>query len=374
MQKFVTLFAECEDVHLKKDVGMIPYVLGKHFQYDSSIACFGKAEDYPSLQKELSGLKHIELTKKFGSQQLGVLSFLWKNAAQIGVLNVYHMNLKKGLFWGWFYKLRNKKGCVYLKLDMGEEGIGLLQTDSNIKKSIKNRFLNSIDYVSAESHYIISKLENLWHRKVEYVPNGFYDFENQKENITVEKEKIILTVGRLGTKPKATEILLEAFANSEYAKKEYKLRLVGPIEKEFESYIEEYFKRYPELKNVVEFTGPINDPVQLKHEYEKAAIFCLPSRWESFGIVLVEALCNGCFICVSDGVAPCKDVTCDEKYGKIFAKDDAKALATCLDEIEQEKVFEKMTPEFCSELSEFGEREFSWIAICKKLNSWFKMK
>ena len=39
-KRFLTLFPELENVHLMKDVGMIPYIMHKEFGYDSYIASY----------------------------------------------------------------------------------------------------------------------------------------------------------------------------------------------------------------------------------------------------------------------------------------------------------------------------------------------
>ena len=36
---YVTIFPECEKVHLKKDVGMLPYSMGKYVGYNFQIIC-----------------------------------------------------------------------------------------------------------------------------------------------------------------------------------------------------------------------------------------------------------------------------------------------------------------------------------------------
>ena len=61
----------------------------------------------------------------------------------------------------------------------------------------------------------------------------------------VKKENIILTVGNLGTYPKATDNLLKAFAGIAEGN-DYKLVLVGSIADEFKPFIASYMKKHPE--------------------------------------------------------------------------------------------------------------------------------
>ena len=50
---------------------------------------------------------------------------------------------------------------------------------------------------------------------------------------------------------------------------------------------------------------------ELEELYRKAAVFALPSRWESFGIVLAEALFEGCYLVGSDCIPPLNDLIGD---------------------------------------------------------------
>ena len=55
--RFVTLFLKTENVHLLKDVGMIPYHLYKDHDLDCSVACYKNSEEYTYADNEVKGLK-----------------------------------------------------------------------------------------------------------------------------------------------------------------------------------------------------------------------------------------------------------------------------------------------------------------------------
>lgn len=88
---------------------------------------------------------------------------------------------------------------------------------------------------------------------------------------------------------KANGVLLEAFAVCAERLKEWKVRLVGDIEPEFETYIKEYFDRFPDLWDRIIFTGKIQDKQLLDKEYRKVKIFALASVSKGFPIVFIEA-------------------------------------------------------------------------------------
>ena len=120
---FYTIFPPAENVHLLKDVGMIPYVLYKEYGYNSVFACF-KNGDYPALDDEVKGLKmdFIETDKnyKFGKPSLSVVKYIYKKAKYIDVLNLYHYSAESFLY-GFVYKMRNPAGILYFKLDLNKK-------------------------------------------------------------------------------------------------------------------------------------------------------------------------------------------------------------------------------------------------------------
>src|SRR6476620_5530988 len=78
MKKFLTLFPYTENVHLIKDVGMIPYVLHKEYGYESTIASFQNGE-YPYLEDDVKGLKQTFIKKIFKKDKFNVYWFILTN-------------------------------------------------------------------------------------------------------------------------------------------------------------------------------------------------------------------------------------------------------------------------------------------------------
>jgi len=98
---------------------------------------------------------------------------------------------------------------------------------------------------------------------------------------------IVLFVGRLHER-KGVDLLLSVF--KEVLKEEEAiLRIVGSGEKEKELIVQA--ERLGILKNV-EFLGYLPDS-KMQKQYSEASIFVSPSRYEGFGIVLLEALASG---------------------------------------------------------------------------------
>lgn len=357
--KFVTMFPLARNIELIKDVGMIPFIMHKEYGFDSIVVCYNNSE-YKYLEHEVKGLK-VEFIKKLtGNSIVDGIMYLIKNAKKIDVLNTYHLKFESMLFF-LVYKILNSKGKFYLKLDCGIASPSFKR--KGLKNSIRNKckiaFLKKCDLISIETtkgyeQYKSFKLP----LKLEYVPNGCYYVSNK----LCSKENIICSVGRIGTYQKATDILMEAFKIASPSISNWKLNIIGPIEDEFKKYINNYFIQNPQLKTNVTFLGEL-DKEHIFKEYQKSKIFCLTSRFESFGLVLTEALSQGCFIIMSN-VDSAKDITNDNSIGKVFNIDDTQELANLLVKYCNDNEYLN-SMELVSR--KHYEKNFNWINICKKI-------
>ena len=80
---------------------------------------------------------------------------------------------------------------------------------------------------------------NKFKNKVKYLPNGFFSDLADVDLSKIKKEKIILTVGRIGTYPKNTELLIESLIELENDLKDWKVYLVGPMTEDFKNMVEQ---------------------------------------------------------------------------------------------------------------------------------------
>lgn len=358
---FITLFPGARNIELTKDVGMIPFILYKHYGYTASVACYQNG-DYPYLDNEVKGLQ-LKIIKKYtGNEIIDSIIFLLKHAKQIDVLNLYHLS-KKSCIFILFYKILNLKGKVYLKLDADYR---IKDISYKVVKRIFFRILIKVcNFVSIESTKLQEYLKS-YKIFVRYIPNGFYDYDKKSFIDWNCKYKIISTVGRIGTTQKANEVLLEAFKLAYRSIPGWQLMLIGPIEKDFDSYKEKFFMNNPELKDKILFTGPIYDKAALTEMYKKTSVFVLTSRWEGFPLVFPEALKNGCYI-VSTNLDPAYDITNNETYGKLFNIDDMNALANILIDVCNN---ESLLKENIKKAQEFAYARFYWPTICENIHNY----
>ena len=103
-----------------------------------------------------------------------------------------------------------------------------------------------------------------------------------------------LAVGRFSHQHKGFDLLIEAFQIFAQQNTDWKLDIVGEgvEEKLYRSLIQKYH-----LENRV-FIHPFTNNIQ--EYYSKAQVYVLSSRWEGFGLVLVEAMAHGLPIVSSD--------------------------------------------------------------------------
>lgn len=364
--KFVTLNPRTKNTDLIKDVGMIPYCLHYIFGVDATVVSYKNEKAYPYLNNEVKGLK-AEFIKKIFGRHIDGMIYVLKNAKNIDVLNLYHLNAAT-LLAEIAYKLKNRNGKIYLKLDISKEGLRTLLL-KDPRGFVKRLDIMFADIVSCETRKIYKVLRDRFGDKILYiangcmVPKGFEISDNNTDN-NINSENTILTVSNFGTREKASDILLKAFIDS--AKKhDYNLKVIGTVEEAFKPYIKKLIDENPDMENRIQFLGNITDRKALFNEYKKAKIFVLPSRQESFGIVLVEAACEGCYLISTKAVAAGYDVSDNGRYGDIVKTDDIESLSNAFLKICTDKNFD-FNKHAC-EIATYASLEFCWGKIVTRL-------
>lgn len=359
-KRYVTLFPECEPVHLKKDVGMLPYSLGKYEGYESGIVCY-RNENFTEEQIRKFNIKFVD--KKSGDIK-DFSRYLLKNGKNIDCLNIYHLTSQRNVYWIMAYKFINPRGKIHMKLDADYRMVEMANMEpSSLKGKIRVWLLkNKVDLYTVENRMMKDILEPKWKIKMELLPNGIFREEEIKSLDQSEKENVFLTVGRLGNEQKATEDILDAYKRNHY--NNWKLWLVGPMEKKFEEYLEKYFLENPELKDKITVYGNIDDEEKLTNIYRKASVFILPSKWESFGLVLLEALECGNYLIVSDKVPSADDIGRNGEYVTIVPYHDIDLLSKAM----LEATLKTVSNKDLNERKKWIEENYTWKVIVEKLN------
>jgi len=367
-QNYVLIYPGLWNIHLIKDVGMIPFTMAKSFNYNACILTYDN-DNYKYLQDHLKdeNFSLNFLKKRYKNQRYDVIRYLIRKSRDIDVLQFFHLNDFMNIFYySVIYKLLNKNGKIYVKLDADDMITSILIGKRGIGKIILNFLIKYlIDCCSVETCKNYKRLINSglnFSDKLIYLPNGLDTYLTTRKFQLTKKKNYILTVGRLGYEQKATEILLEAFSKIKDLK-DWKLILIGGVEESFQNYLNTFFEKNPDLHEKVIFKGYVSDRDEICKYYSKSKVFCFTSRWESFGIALIEAAFFGNYI-VSTDVGGANDILDITGYGELVKMDDPNFLGDRLQELilnwhEYEKDPQK--------LMNLTKKEFKWSNLCKKL-------
>jgi glycosyltransferase involved in cell wall biosynthesis len=363
MKTFVTFIAHGDNAELRKDTGQVPYQMHRLLGYEATLVTYfygkmGRAggiidnppsneiaidDCYPHLKTETPDLKIHFLENKGRGRfyEKAFVKYLLKNAKKIDVLNLFHIG-SETIFYCLLFKILNPKGKVWLKLDID---VDFLKSQSKIIKIGANipifgqyiepvflkLFFKAVNVISAEHQAGFDYFINRYNpplKKMALIPNGV-DAKRimslvERINTFEEKENIILTVGRIGNPQKNSELLMKVA--SEIDLKDWKVYFVGPIENGFQITIDKYFDTFPHLREKVFFIGSVNDPKRLYDIYNKAKIFCLPSLWESFGLVVIESMFLGCFPIISYSISAYSTLSNNGSIGSSFNPNESSEL------------------------------------------------
>ena len=185
--------------------------------------------------------------------------------------------------------------------------------------------------------------------RVVVVPNGIGEAFLAAEPLPAPRPPHLLYVGRFDPY-KNVPLLIEAFARLRKDVPDARLTIIGPPD-----------ARYPEAREraralgvepALTWSGYQETPA-LVEAYRRAAVFVLPSRYEGFGLPVLEAMACGTPVVCSD-IPALAEVAGDAAVR--VPPDDAAALAAALRRVLVE-------PALAARLVEAGRRrarEFSW--------------
>jgi glycosyltransferase involved in cell wall biosynthesis len=154
------------------------------------------------------------------------------------------------------------------------------------------------------------------------------------------KKNTIIAVGRLDAGYcKGFDVLIRALGLCK--KSDWKLQIIGSGSP---SSTEKYKSLAKECGVIdqTEFLGFLDNPVQA---YRDAAIFVLSSRYEGFGMVLIEAMSQGCACIACDYKGRQKEIINDDKYGLLCSPDDPEDLAKCINLMIEDEAYRKEVQE-----------------------------
>lgn len=337
--RWVTYFPEIHNVHLTKDVGLLPYHMGLLPGVEATLVGRFSETEYPALETEVRGLHTVHLEFKGNAAFLdrAFTDYLKENAPQIDVLQLYHLS-RHTLIYGLYYKRFNPNGKLYLKLDGYNDHFrsrkryarGVVK--NALLKATERRFMRAVDLVSIENTEgvkIVSDTYPVLGEKLFYLPNGANDFYIDRcTEPSMAKEKLMMSAGRAGSPEKNYELLIAALPFLRLG--DWKIEVAGPRTPEFEEKWREAREKFPEEAAKIAFLGNITDRKLLYEKYARSSVFFLPSRFESFGISYAEALYTGNVLVGHKGMYAYDDLSAKGDFGTYYTDNDPAGFAEAL--------------------------------------------
>lgn len=142
--------------------------------------------------------------------------------------------------------------------------------------------------------------------------------------------KTIICVARLLPEKKGQDILIDALAILSKHGEHYRCLFVGAEPSDHPEYRQQLIDRAAGYGlEHVEFLGNRNDIPQLLAQSD---IFVLPSRYEGFGIAIIEAMMSKIPVIASAVDGP-KEIIGNNRYGCLFTTGDSKQLAAVMHQV-----------------------------------------
>lgn len=189
----------------------------------------------------------------------------------------------------------------------------------------KNKIYDKVTVLTqADKDFIGERLKN-----VVVLPNPLA-FEPTDVSMLKSKEKIILAAGRLNAwHTKGFDNLIKAWGLIHTKYPDWKLKIIGSGKEKDYKYLNNLAKQNV-VENAMELAGFIDDPIPY---YQEASLFVLSSRYEGFGMVLIEAMSQGCACVACDYKGRQSEIITDENEGLVCPPDNYKELAKAIDRV-----------------------------------------
>ena len=336
-----------QEMFLSKDIFLVPYYIAK---------CLGGTLDYiycknlgntiiPSAYRN-ANIRQSTIADEFRT----MLKYIVADARHIDVLFIWGSSLKH-MFIVRMFKILNPKGKIIIFGDMEPPQARILnQTDFLCPKGIKgivkryftNFFMNNVTYIVAntEAYNEMKKLceRKKWRGLLHFYPclddEKFMEYGIKRKSWE-EKENIMVCVGRIGCYQKNTEMLLEALEQVDL--KDWTIYMIGPItssfdlndSNNFQNRIDDFFRRNPQYKEKLFFTGMIYDQKEVFEYYNRAKVLLSTSRHEGFANVYSQAAAMGCYI-ISTDVGGADVASNNWKFGMRVNQEDNNGLSNVL--------------------------------------------
>ena len=238
-----------------------------------------------------------------------------------------------------------------------------MSRSTKFDKFLKNKIYDKVTVLTqADKEFIGNRLKN-----VVVLPNPLA-FETIDISKIGDKKKTILAAGRLNVWfTKGFDNLIKAWGLIHTKYPDWNLKIIGSgKDKDFE-----YLNRLAKDNGVetsLNLAGFIEDPISC---YREASVFVLSSRYEGFGMVLIEAMSQGCACVACDYKGRQAEIITSGNEGLVCPPDDYQALAKAIDKVVSNEELRQRIQKGAIERSKYFSVENTtkrWEEIFKDLN------
>lgn len=226
----------------------------------------------------------------------------------------------------------------------------------------------------------------VWNKRYDHVTvlteADFHFLENTLNNVSVlpnplafepavrvpQKKKIILAAGRLDAwYYKGFDLLIHAWGKVAKRYPTWILQIAGDGEKGL-NYLQSLADECG-IANQTDFIGYQSD---MHNIYQRSSIFILSSRYEGFGMVLIEAMSQGCAPIACDHNGRQREIITNDSEGVLCPVEDVNSLANAIDRMINDTKFRSMVQSHAIERSKFYSLTNimdNWETIINDLNN-----
>jgi GalNAc-alpha-(1->4)-GalNAc-alpha-(1->3)-diNAcBac-PP-undecaprenol alpha-1,4-N-acetyl-D-galactosaminyltransferase len=183
----------------------------------------------------------------------------------------------------------------------------------------------------ADKKVIGNRLKN-----VHVMPNPLSLKPIQMESL--EKEKMILAAGRIDSwHNKGFDVLIKAWGKISNKYPDWKLEIAG---KDSNGSLE-YLKKMCVANHVLGRTAFLGFRKNIDALYQEASVFVLSSRYEGFGLVLIEAMSQGCACVACDYKGRQGEIIFNSEEGLLCEPENVDALAHAMEKLIKDDEYRK---------------------------------
>lgn len=177
------------------------------------------------------------------------------------------------------------------------------------------------------------------------------------------KDKIVLAAGRIDDwHCKGFDILLKAWGTIAKQYPDWTLEIAGDGRK-VDLELLQNIVRKSEVENQVKFLGYQKNIVD---RYKQSAVFVLSSRYEGFGLVLIEAMSQGCACVACDFKGRQREIIRNDSEGLVCVPNDVDALALAIKKMIDDDMYRQKVQKAAIERSKY-------YAMDKTIRRWEKL-